>query len=65
MPALSHPEMSWTVAQASTGCVHARKPTIERESTRMISIESIQAAIFLLFIGVCFLAGTITVREHR
>jgi len=31
----------------------------------MISIESIQAAIFLLFIGVCFLAGTITVREHR
>lgn len=29
-----------------------------------MSTEVVQAAIFLLFLGVCFLAGTIAVRQN-
>ena len=30
-----------------------------------MSIEAIQAAFFLLFVGVCFLAGSIAVRQNH
>jgi hypothetical protein len=30
-----------------------------------MSIEAIQVTIFVLFLGVCFLAGTIAVRQNH
>ena len=38
-------------------------PSIQAGS-RTMSIEAIQATIFLLFLGVCFLAGSIAVRQN-
>ena len=47
-------------AFSGSDCAPHRGP-----GTQTMSIEAIQAAIFLLFLGVSFLAGTITVRQNR